>query len=92
MMYCIEEIWNKTTETAAELVEDVMAGAASAGVPVAAVALAGETGVSAVGMTTGLAALGCGSMLAGVAVVGGLGVVSYLGVKYAFNALNKESE
>jgi hypothetical protein len=91
MMYSIEEIWNKTTETAAELVEDITAGVASAGVPVAAVALVGETGVSAVGMTTGLAALGCGSMLAGIAVVGGLGVVSYLGVKYVFNAL-KESE
>lgn len=73
----INELW----EDAKDAAKEVVSGAAGAGVPVAAVALAGEAGVSAVGITTGLAALGMGTMLGGVAVVGLLGVGSYYGTK-----------
>lgn len=79
----LKQFWN-------DAVEEVSAIAAGAGVPVAAVALAGEAGVSAVGLTTGLAALGLGSMLAGVGVVGLLGVGSYYGVKKIHEALTEE--
>ncbi len=63
---------------------DVAAGLASTGVPIAAVTVAGTYGVSAVGITTALAALGLGSMLTGVGTVAALGVGSYLGVRWLY--------
>lgn len=62
----------------------VFSGAA---LPVAVVVVAGETGVSAVGITTAIAALGLGSMLAGVAVLGLIGVGAYVGTKKVYEEL-----
>lgn len=58
------------------------------GVPYVAVAAAGEAGVSAVGITTGLAALGFGSMMGGVVVAGLLGVGAYTGTKWLIDQFN----
>ncbi|MFS8058463.1 hypothetical protein UEF14_04740 [Klebsiella michiganensis] len=79
MFFTISELY----DDAVGLVKEITSGAAGAGVPVLAVATAGEAGVSAVGITTGLATLGCGSMLAGVAMAGLLGVGAYIGTKAA---------
>lgn len=64
--------------------KEAAATGAGVGVPMGAVALAGEAGVSAVGLTTGLAALGFGSMFCGVGVVALIGIITYNGVKAAF--------
>lgn len=72
-----------------ELAKDLSSKAAGVGVPIAAVYLSGSvTGLSAAGMTSGLAALGLGGVLGlsamatgvGVAVVGG--VVIYQGSRW----------
>lgn len=52
-------------------------GAAAAGAGTGAISLAGTSGLSAVGITTGLACLGAGSMLVGVGTVGLIGVGAY---------------
>ncbi|MCX9070649.1 hypothetical protein [Citrobacter portucalensis] len=84
MIFAISDLFDE----AADAVKEITSGAVGAGVPVLAVAAAGEAGVSAVGITTGLAALGCGSMLAGVAVVGLIGVGSYYGTKKLIEVLS----
>jgi len=65
---------------------DVAAGLASAGVPVAAVAVSGTVfGLSAAGITSGLAALGMGlGMATGLGVAVGIGVGSYFGVRWIY--------
>lgn len=57
--------------------------AVTAGVltPMMAVAVAGIPGVSAVGLTTGLATIGFGSMFMGVGVAGFIGITTYVIVK-----------
>lgn len=67
---------------------DVVASLAATGVPVGAVAVTGSvTGISAAGITSGLATLGAGSMVGGIAVVAGIGVISFLGVKWVVSKM-----
>ena len=65
---------------------DVAASLASAGVPIAAVAVSGSVfGLSAAGITSGLAALGLGmGMATGLGVAVGIGVGSYFSVRWAY--------
>jgi len=64
---------------------DVAGSLAAAGVPLGAVAVSGSVfGLSAAGMTSGLAALGLGfGMATGIGVVAAIGVASFLGVRWA---------
>ncbi|MEG1331842.1 MAG: hypothetical protein RSC97_10420 [Eubacterium sp.] len=85
-----------------ELFTNVAAGASSVGLPLAAVYFTGSVGVSAAGITSGLAALGLGgflgfsSMICGIGVAIALGVGAFQGVKkIAGNKdieINKERE
>jgi uncharacterized tellurite resistance protein B-like protein len=65
---------------------DVAAGLASAGIPIGAVAVSGSVfGLSAAGITSGLAALGLGlGMTTGIGVVAAIGVASYLSVRWVY--------
>lgn len=73
-----------------DLGAEVVAGLASTGVPIAAVAVSGSVfGLSAAGITSGLAALGLGlGMTTGIGVVAALGIGSYLGVRYLYKKLS----
>lgn len=73
---------------------NVAAGLASVGVPVTAVAVSGSVfGLSAPGVTSGLAALGLGlGMVPGLAVAIGIGVASYLGVKWLYKTFFGDEE
>ena len=74
-----------------EMFQDIAATAGSIGVPVAAVCVSGVWGLSAVGITSGLAALGAlvgGGMLAGaVAVVPALGIAGWYLGKTVYNVI-----
>jgi hypothetical protein len=74
-----------------DLGAEVAAGLASAGVPIAAVAMSGSVfGLSAAGITSGLAALGLGlGMTTGIGVVAALGIGSYFGVRYLYKKLSE---
>jgi len=65
---------------------DVAASLASVGVPIAAVAVSGSVfGLSAAGITSGLAALGLGlGMASGLGVAVGIGVGGYFGVRWLY--------
>lgn len=75
-----------------EIVKEGAGVAAGATLPVGAVALAGEAGLSAVGMTTGLAALGLGSMATGIGVVALIGIGGYIGGKWVVGKLFGDEE
>lgn len=77
-----------------KLGSDVAASLASVGVPVAAVAVSGSVlGLSAAGVTSGLAALGLGlGMVPGLGVAIGIGVASYLGVKWLYKTFFGDEE
>lgn len=77
-----------TSDDLKKLGSDVAAGLASVGVPVAAVAVSGSVfGLSAAGVTSGLAALGLGlGMVPGLGVAIAIGVASYLAVKWIYSA------
>jgi len=68
--------------------KELASKAAAAGVPLAAVYISGSViGMSAAGITSGLAALGMGmGMTGGLAVVGIIGVLSYKGMQYLTGA------
>lgn len=68
--------------------KELAAKAASAGAPLAAVYISGSViGMSAAGITSGLATLGMGmGMTGGLAVIGVIGVLSYKGVKHLTGA------
>ena len=76
-------------------VKDISSKAAAVGVPMAALYMSGTAGVSAIGMTSGLATLGMGgvlgfsSMFTGVGVLALLGISSYQGMK-KITGLNDE--
>lgn len=71
-----------------QVIGDVTATLAATSMPVGAVAVSGTvSGLSAAGITSGIAALGLGSMAAGIGVIGGIGVVSYIGVKWLFKKI-----
>ncbi|MFC1849556.1 TerB family tellurite resistance protein [candidate division CSSED10-310 bacterium] len=80
------------TGTSAEMKKlggDVTAGLASAGIPIAAVAVSGTVwGLSTAGIVSGLLALGMGlGMATGVGVVAVLGVASYFGVRWLYRKM-----
>jgi len=68
--------------------KELAAKAAAAGTPLAAVYISGSViGMSAAGITSGLATLGMGmGMTGGLAVIGIIGVLSYKGVKHLTGA------
>jgi hypothetical protein len=68
--------------------KELAAKATAAGAPLAAVYISGSVaGMSAAGITSGLATLGMGmGMTGGLAVIGVLGVLSYKGVKHLTGA------
>lgn len=81
-----------------EITKDLAAKAASVGLPIGAVYVSGSVvGLSAAGMTSGLASLGFGgilgisSMATGIGVAVLLGVGAYQGIKY-FTTDNKQLE
>lgn len=78
------------------LIKDSAARLAAVGVPVGAIAVSGFSGLSAAGMTSGLATLGGlvgGGMLAGtVIVVPAIAVGSAYGVKKLFDVVWKDKE
>lgn len=78
-------------DQAKRILGEAVAGAASVGVPVAAIAVSGTVfGLSAAGITSGLAALGMGfGMLTGVGVVIGIGMGSYVGVRWLYKKVAK---
>ena len=61
-------------------VEAIASKAAAAGVPIAAVYLSGTAGLSAAGITSGLAGLGFGGILGLSSMVTGIGVAVLLGI------------
>ena len=81
-----EKAEGEAREAKKKVVESAASNLAAAGVPIAAVAVSGKVaGLSAAGITSGLAALGFGfGMATGVGVVAALGVGSYVGVKKLF--------
>lgn len=93
--------WSKMTATEKEAVSEAIgaAGGFTAGIggSIAAVSAAGYAGLSAAGITSGLAAIGGGSMLGGIAVVaaipaavglGGYGLVKGIKAICEANKLN----
>lgn len=82
-----------------KIMGDLGSKAAAVGVPIAAVYLSGSVvGISAAGITSGLAALGLGgvlglsSMVTGVGVVVLLGVAAYSGIKWITGRESKDKE
>ena len=78
-----------TAEDLTKLGGDVAAGLASAGIPIAAVAVSGSVfGLSAAGMASGLAALGLGlGMATGIGAVAVIGVGSYFAVRWLYKQI-----
>ena len=75
-------------ENQKKIIGDVVASLTATGLPVGAVAVSGSvSGISAAGITSGLATLGAGTMVGGIAVVAAIGVVSFLGVKWIWKKI-----
>lgn len=70
----MDEVEKKMVEEAGGIITGVTC-------PMSAVYALGTPGVSAVGLTTGIAALGFGSMFFGVGVIALLGIGGYVGGK-----------
>lgn len=68
-------------ETLKEVAKNVGSTGAAFGTGIGAVAVTGVQGLSAVGLSTGLATLGLGSMVMGVGVVAAIGAGTFLGAK-----------
>lgn len=68
---------------------EALSAAVGTGVAIGAISGAGIPGLSAAGITSGLAALGAGSMLGGVFVVPALGYGAYRVSKWAFTPSKK---
>ena len=71
---------------------DVAATLVATGVPIGAVAVSGSVfGLSAAGITSGLAALGLGlGMVPGIGAAVGIGIGTYLGVRWVYRQLVEE--
>ena len=80
----------KGKETLKNMGSDIASSLAASGVPLGAVAVSGSVfGLSAAGMTSGLAALGLGfGMATGIGVVAAIGVASFMGVRWAIKKVN----
>jgi hypothetical protein len=71
------------SDFAKESAKRMASGAAGAGAGVGAIAACGVPGLSAAGITSGLAVLGAGSMLAGVGTVALIGFGAYKFTRFA---------
>lgn len=71
--------------------KDAVSAALGAGTTLGAISGAGIGGFSAAGITSGLAALGMGSMLGGIFVAPALGYGAYRAAKWAFTPNEDES-
>ncbi len=81
-----------TKQDVKRLVGEALASVGSVGVPVAAVAVSGPVfGLSAAGITGGLAALGLGfGMATGVGVAVGIGVATYMGIRWLWRTSTED--
>lgn len=70
-----------------EIAKNVGCTGAAVGTGIGAVAATGVPGLSAVGISTGLATLGIGSMALGVGVVAALGAGTFVGVKKLLDSI-----
>ena len=84
-----QEAAGVTSDDLKRLGGDLAASLAAAGVPIAAVAVTGTVfGLSAAGITSGLAALGMGlGMASGLGVAAALGVGGYFGVRWMYKKI-----
>jgi uncharacterized tellurite resistance protein B-like protein len=82
---------SKSKKILKETARDLTASLAAAGVPVIAVSTAGFAGLSAAGITSGLAVLGVGfGMAGGIGAVVALGLGSYFGVQWLAKKIMNE--
>ncbi|MEC7984279.1 MAG: TerB family tellurite resistance protein [Myxococcota bacterium] len=81
-------------DAATEAMQQAASGLAAVGVPLAAVYFSGSAiGLSAAGITSGLAALGFGlGMLPGIGMAFFLGTATFVGVQYLWNHRNRNRE
>jgi DNA-binding transcriptional MerR regulator len=87
-----EEILSKNDNEIRQILIDIAANLSAVGVPMTAIYFSGSViGISAVGITSGLAALGLGGMLIFSPMLAGIGVAVLLGVS-AHNLVKKISD
>jgi len=81
-------------EHAEQMIKSAVSGLTGVGVPVAAVYFSGSIiGLSAAGITSGLAALGLGfGMVPGIGVVVAIGTGAFLGVKYVLDTARRNKK
>lgn len=81
-------------DRAEQTIKSAVSGLAGVGVPVAAVYFSGSIiGLSAAGVTSGLAALGLGlGMVPGIGVAVAIGTATFLGVKYVADTRRRDKE
>lgn len=79
---------------AADVVKAAVSGMTAVGVPIAAVVYSGSVvGLSAAGITSGLAALGLGAgMIPGIGVAILIGTAAFVGLNYLFDTGNKRKK
>lgn len=68
-----------------KVLNETLAVAGGMSMPMAIVYAAGEMGISAVGLTTGIAAVGAGSMFVGVGVIALIGIGTYQAVNWVLD-------
>lgn len=81
-------------EQAEQMIKSAVSGLTGVGVPVAAVYFSGSViGLSAAGITSGLAALGLGfGMVPGIGIAVAIGTGAFLGVKYVLDTARRNKE
>ena len=79
---------------AADVVKAAVSGMTAVGIPIAAVVYSGSVvGLSAAGITSGLAALGLGAgMIPGIGVAILIGTAAFVGLNYLFDTGNKKKK
>jgi uncharacterized tellurite resistance protein B-like protein len=92
-LYKVKDI-PSNSERFRQVVKDCAAGLAAVGVPIAAIAASGSVGLSAAGITSGLAALGAlvggGMLLGAVIVIPAIAIGTAYGVKKLFDLVWKD--
>jgi len=79
----------ETLEAFRKILINIGGGSAAVGASVGSVAASGVSGLSAVGISTGLAALGIGSMAVGIGSVALIGAGTFVGVKKLLQFITK---
>ncbi len=70
-----------------EMAKTIAAGSVGTGTAIGALSAVGIPGLSGAGITSGLAVLGAGSMLAGIGTVAAIGYVSYRISKFGISKI-----